>query len=56
MADKLANEARNPQACEVSDQVGSLAHQGEHWPVLIIASKGNKSQPAERMAGNLKQT
>ena len=54
MADKLAKEARNPQACMVSYEVGNLAHQGEHWPVLITVAKGDNSQPTERMAGNPK--
>ena len=55
MADKLANETRGPQACEVSYEAGNHAHQGEHWSVLNIASKREESQPAECMAGNLKQ-
>ena len=35
LVDKMANDARDPQACTMTCSDGSLAHQGEHWPVLI---------------------
>ena len=53
LVDKLANDARDPQACTVTCSVGNLAHQGEHWPVLITLSK--EEERIERTAGNLKQ-
>ena len=39
IVDKLANDVRDPQACTITCSVGNLAHQGEHWPVLITPSK-----------------
>ena len=35
--------------------VGNLAHQGEHWPVLITPSNSDKDQTVERTVGNLKK-
>ena len=55
LVDKLANDARDPQACTITCSVGNPAHQGEHWPVLITPSKEEESQTVERTAGDLKQ-
>ena len=53
VADKLANAARDPSACDVSDDIGNLAHQGEHWPMLIAHPRKVIKQPEDRMASNL---
>ena len=53
VADKLANAAREPDACDVSYDVGHLAHQGEHWPVLIAHPQRDQARHGDRMAGNL---
>ena len=55
IVDRLANDPRDPQACTISYSVGNLAHQGEHWPVLITPSRNDKDQSVELTAGNLKQ-
>ena len=53
VADKLANAAQEPDACDVSYDVGHLAHQGEHWPVLIAHPQRDQARHRDRMAGNL---
>ena len=55
IVDKLANDARDPQAFTITCSVGNLAHQGEHWPLLITPSKEQENQTVDRTAGNLKQ-
>ena len=55
IVDRLANNARDPQACTISCSVSNLAHQAEHWPVLTTPSENDKDQSVERAAGNLKQ-
>ena len=56
VADKLANAARNPSACDVSYDNGNLAHQGEHWPMLIAHPQEDIRQSEDRMASNLQAT
>ena len=52
-ADKLANEARDPQLCCLTFDIGNQAHHGEHWPSLITPASAPEAMPRERMAGNL---
>ena len=52
-ADKLANEARDPQLCCLTFGNGNQAHYGEHWPGLITPASTPEAVPRERVAGNL---
>ena len=52
-ADKLANEARDPQLCCLTFDIGNQAHHGEHWPSLITQASTPEAVPREKMAGNL---
>ena len=52
-ADKLANEARDPQLCCLTFDIGKQAYHGVHWPNLITPASAPEAVPRERMAGNL---
>ena len=53
MADKLANEARDAAACDLTYDIGNQAHQGQHWPVLTAQTAAPEQLNRERVAGNL---
>ena len=52
-ADKLANEARDPQLCCLTFDSGNQAHHEEHWPSLITKASTPAAVPREKVAGNL---
>ena len=53
MADKLANEARDAAACDLTYDSGNQAHQGKHWPVLTARTAAPDQLNWQRVAGNL---
>ena len=53
MADKLANEARDAAACDLTYDIGNQAHQGQHWPTLTTRMATPDQLHRERVAGNL---
>ena len=52
-ADKVANEARNPQFCCLTFDNCIQAHHGQLWSSLITQASTPEAVPRERMAGNL---
>ena len=51
-ADRLANAARDPSACDVSYDIGNLCTP-RRAPMLIAHPQKDKRQPEDRMASNL---
>ena len=49
MADKLANEARDAAACQLTYDIGNQAHQGKHWPALTACMAAPDHMIRERV-------
>ena len=53
MADKLANEAQDAAACDLTYDIGNQAHQGKHWPVLTAWTAAPDQSNRQWVAGDL---